>query len=182
VHFENWLPHRRGYVSVRAGDRRGNRSSQLCQNCVTYPRRPWGNTVIYWDTSTNIDVAEVVESEVRWWDSVCVSTRGQSMSILVPTSRCSSRSLVAGSDTSSNKQQGTAVRGEDRNSASVPRLSTSKPVVLSAALTTGVSRLRQQQQVAGVLGAQGDEGDSRRQRRYPAKSGCCASEHGVRVR
>src|SRR5438874_13697457 len=37
-HFEYWLPHRRGYVSVCAGDRRGNRSSKLCQNCVTYPR------------------------------------------------------------------------------------------------------------------------------------------------
>jgi len=47
----------------------------LCQNCVKYPPKPWGNTVTYGDTSTHIDVAEIVESEVRWWDVVCVSTR-----------------------------------------------------------------------------------------------------------
>jgi hypothetical protein len=47
----------------------------LCQNCVRYPPKPWGNTVTYGDTSTHIDVAEIVESEVRWWDLVCVSTR-----------------------------------------------------------------------------------------------------------
>jgi hypothetical protein len=47
----------------------------LCQNCVTYPPKPWGNTVTYGHTSTHIDVAEIVESEVRWWDLVCVSTR-----------------------------------------------------------------------------------------------------------
>jgi hypothetical protein len=46
--------------------------SELCQ---IPPQKPWGNTVIYGDTSTHIHVAEVVESEVRWWDSVCVSTR-----------------------------------------------------------------------------------------------------------
>jgi hypothetical protein len=47
----------------------------LCQNCVTSPPKPWGNTVIYEETSTHIGVAEVVESEVRWWDLMCVSTR-----------------------------------------------------------------------------------------------------------
>jgi hypothetical protein len=31
------------------------------------PPEPWGNTVIDGDTPTLIDVAEVVESEVRWW-------------------------------------------------------------------------------------------------------------------
>jgi len=31
--------------------------------------------MIYGDTSTHIDVAEVVASEVRWWDLMCVSTR-----------------------------------------------------------------------------------------------------------
>jgi hypothetical protein len=36
---------------------------------------PTGNTVTYGHTSTHIDVAEIVESEVRWWDLVCVSTR-----------------------------------------------------------------------------------------------------------
>jgi len=34
--------------------------------------------MIYGDTSTHIDVAEVVASEVRWWDLLCVSTRGGS--------------------------------------------------------------------------------------------------------
>jgi len=29
----------------------------LCQNCVTCPPKPWGNTVIYEDTATRIDVA-----------------------------------------------------------------------------------------------------------------------------
>src|SRR5690242_731619 len=33
----------------------------LCQNCVTYPRKPQVNTVTYEDTSTRIDVAEVVD-------------------------------------------------------------------------------------------------------------------------
>jgi Bacterial regulatory proteins, luxR family len=55
--------------------RHRNRAADLCQNCVTYPPKPWGNTVIYGDTSTHIDVAEVIESEVRWWGFVCVSTR-----------------------------------------------------------------------------------------------------------
>src|SRR6267142_4708496 len=54
---------------------RGKLRRQLCQNCVTYPPKAWANTVIYGDTSTHIDVAELVESELRWWDLVCVSTR-----------------------------------------------------------------------------------------------------------
>ena len=29
----------------------------LCQNCVTYPPKPWGNTVIYGDTLKQIVVA-----------------------------------------------------------------------------------------------------------------------------
>jgi hypothetical protein len=45
--------------------------SELCH----MPPKPWGNTVTYGDTSTHIDLAEIVESEVRWWDLVCVSTR-----------------------------------------------------------------------------------------------------------
>jgi hypothetical protein len=28
----------------------------LCQNCVTYPVKPWAHTVIYGDTSMRIDV------------------------------------------------------------------------------------------------------------------------------
>jgi len=48
----------------------------LCQNCVTSPRKPWVNTMIYGDTPTRIDVAEIVGSELCWWDFVCVSTRG----------------------------------------------------------------------------------------------------------
>ena len=35
---------------------RRNCESFLCQNCVTYPAKPWVNTVIYGDTSTRIDV------------------------------------------------------------------------------------------------------------------------------
>ena len=33
------------------------RDQRLCQNCVTCPPKPWGNTVIYGDTATRIDVA-----------------------------------------------------------------------------------------------------------------------------
>jgi hypothetical protein len=54
---ETWLPHRSGYVSVRASDRRRNRSSKLCQNCVTCPLKPRSNTVVYGDTSMHITVA-----------------------------------------------------------------------------------------------------------------------------
>ena len=56
---------------------RRNCESFLCQNCVTYPPKPWGNTIIYGDTSTHIDVAEVDELEVGWWDLMCVGTRGR---------------------------------------------------------------------------------------------------------
>jgi len=48
---------------VSVGIRRRKSRNGLCQNCVTYPPKPWGNTVIYGDTPTHIDVAEVVESE-----------------------------------------------------------------------------------------------------------------------
>jgi hypothetical protein len=50
----------------------------LCQNCVTCPCKPPVNTIVYGDTLTLIEVAEVVDSELRWWDLVCVSTRGRS--------------------------------------------------------------------------------------------------------
>ena len=50
----------------------------MCQNCVTYPRQTLVKSVSYGDAPTRIDVAELVESELRWWDFVCVSTRGQS--------------------------------------------------------------------------------------------------------
>jgi hypothetical protein len=33
------------------------RDQRLCQNCVTYPPKPWGNTVIYGDTLKQIVVA-----------------------------------------------------------------------------------------------------------------------------
>jgi hypothetical protein len=39
---------------------------QLCQNCVTYPPKPWGNTVVYGDTLKQLVVAEVVDRKVRW--------------------------------------------------------------------------------------------------------------------
>jgi len=48
--------------------------SQLCH----MPPETAGNTAIYEDTAMHIDVAEVVESEVCWWELVCVSTRGRS--------------------------------------------------------------------------------------------------------
>jgi hypothetical protein len=64
-----------GYASPCVSTHQQKSHTGLCQDCVTYPPKPWGNTVIYEDTSTHIDVAEVVESEVRWWDLVCVSTR-----------------------------------------------------------------------------------------------------------
>ena len=35
---------------------RRNSPLGLCQNCVTYPPKPWVNTVIYGDTSTHIVV------------------------------------------------------------------------------------------------------------------------------
>ena len=35
--------------------------SELC-----HPLKPWSNTSSYEDTSTRIDVAEVVDSELRW--------------------------------------------------------------------------------------------------------------------
>ena len=35
----------------------GTANSKLCQNCVTYPPKPWGITVIYEDTPKLIDVA-----------------------------------------------------------------------------------------------------------------------------
>jgi hypothetical protein len=48
----------------------------LCQNCVTYPLKPWGNTAVYGDTSEHIVVAGSRRSEVCWCDFVCVSPRG----------------------------------------------------------------------------------------------------------
>jgi hypothetical protein len=40
--------------------------------------KPRGKTVIYEDTPTRIDVAEVVDPEVRWWVLVSVNTRERS--------------------------------------------------------------------------------------------------------
>jgi hypothetical protein len=34
-----------------------------------------GNAVIYRDRSTPIDVVEVVDLKLRWWDLVCLNTR-----------------------------------------------------------------------------------------------------------
>ena len=38
-------------------DGRGKSIVVLCQNCVTYPPKPWGNTMIYAHTAMHIDVA-----------------------------------------------------------------------------------------------------------------------------
>ena len=48
---------------------------QLCQNCVTYPPETLVKNVIYGDTPTRIDVAELVDRKVCWKDLACVSTR-----------------------------------------------------------------------------------------------------------
>jgi len=44
------------YFSLRAREHLPKRSATLCQNCVTYPPKPWVNTVTYGDTSTHIVV------------------------------------------------------------------------------------------------------------------------------
>jgi len=54
------------YDAVRVAKRQRKWVWVLCQNCVTCPLKPWSKTITYWDTSTQIDVAEVVESAVRW--------------------------------------------------------------------------------------------------------------------
>lgn len=51
------------------------RSTFVSELCHMTPETQ-DNTATYGDTSTHIDVAEVVESELRWWDLVCVSARG----------------------------------------------------------------------------------------------------------
>jgi hypothetical protein len=33
-------------LQTHIGSYRANRDRILCQNCVTYPPKPWGNTVI----------------------------------------------------------------------------------------------------------------------------------------
>ena len=48
----NTLPYDVTFVDVC----RRKSAAVLCQNCVTYPPKPWGNTVIYGDTSTHIVV------------------------------------------------------------------------------------------------------------------------------
>ena len=65
--------------SMRTEEHRDTREQlnlqTVCQNCVTYPLKPWGNAVIYGETLKQIVVAGSRSSEVRWWDLVCVSTR-----------------------------------------------------------------------------------------------------------
>jgi len=40
----------------------GKLTRRLCQNCVTYPPKPWANIVFYGETATRIDVLwEVVD-------------------------------------------------------------------------------------------------------------------------
>ncbi len=51
--------------------------SALCQNCVRYPLKPGSNTVIYGDSPMDIVVAGSRRSEERWWDFLCVATRGR---------------------------------------------------------------------------------------------------------
>jgi len=44
-------------VPIHIGWYFDKRDQRLCQNCVTYPRQPPVNTVIYEDMSMRIDVA-----------------------------------------------------------------------------------------------------------------------------
>jgi hypothetical protein len=44
-------------VLAHIGSHGANRDRLLCQNCVRYPPKPWGNTVIYGDTLKEIVVA-----------------------------------------------------------------------------------------------------------------------------
>jgi hypothetical protein len=44
-------------VPIHIGWYLANRGGVLCQNCVTCPPKPWGNTVIYGDTLEQIVVA-----------------------------------------------------------------------------------------------------------------------------
>ena len=45
------------YDAVFVGGCRRNPTRELCQNCVTYPPKPWVNSMIYGDRPTRIDVA-----------------------------------------------------------------------------------------------------------------------------
>jgi hypothetical protein len=44
-------------LPVHIGWQAANGERVPCQNCVTYPLKPWGNTVTYGDTTTHIVVA-----------------------------------------------------------------------------------------------------------------------------
>src|SRR6187551_418807 len=84
---------------MRVDVHRRKSPATLCQNCVRYPPNPPVNTVIYGDTSTPIDVAEVVDRRVCRKELVCVRTRGGSQfpSVLLhppPLALRSSRALA----------------------------------------------------------------------------------------
>jgi hypothetical protein len=70
-----WLTEDSSYEAISVLVRERKSRIGLCQNRVTYPLKPPVHTVTYGHTPTHINVAEIVESELRWWDSVCVSTR-----------------------------------------------------------------------------------------------------------
>ena len=87
------------YSARRVDVHRRRSPATLCQNCVRYPPKPPVNTVIYGDTSTPIDVAEVVDRRVCRKELVCVRTRGGSQfpSVLLhppPLALRSSRALA----------------------------------------------------------------------------------------
>jgi len=67
-----------GYYAMFVDVRPRKSSEFMCQNCVTYPPKPGVNTSIYEDTRMNIVVVRSRLVGVRWWDFVCVSTRGGS--------------------------------------------------------------------------------------------------------
>ena len=68
---------------------------EFCVRTVSHtPRKPPVNTSISADPLTLIDVAEVVGSEVSWWDLLCVSTRERNRFPSVPDRRLQHLSAV----------------------------------------------------------------------------------------
>ena len=49
-------------VPIHIGWYFDKRDQRLCQNCVTYPPKPSGNTVSYGDTLKQITYGDLVES------------------------------------------------------------------------------------------------------------------------
>ena len=61
AHSRTW-----SFTTMFVGVRQRKSEIGLCQNCVTYPPETLVKSITYGDVSTQIVVAEVVGSEVRW--------------------------------------------------------------------------------------------------------------------